>query len=75
MNHQKVLPRFQGIMEKNRMQLFQEVQLFLFCLGIPTVMWGRPDCGKYFLGDDFVTLRGVEEEGKIMGRLLIDMLG
>jgi acetylornithine deacetylase/succinyl-diaminopimelate desuccinylase-like protein len=42
--------------------------------GIPTVMWGRPDCGKTLLGDDYVTLRGVEEEARIVGRLIMDML-
>jgi acetylornithine deacetylase/succinyl-diaminopimelate desuccinylase-like protein len=44
-------------------------------IGIPTVMWGRPDCGKRLMGDDFVTLRGVEEEARILGRLIIEMLG
>jgi hypothetical protein len=44
-------------------------------MGIPTVMWGRPDIGSSLMGDDFVTLRGVEEEAKILGRLIMDMLG
>ena len=35
-------------------------------LGIPTVMWGRPDHGTKIMGDDFVTLRGVEEEVTIL---------
>ncbi len=43
-------------------------------IGIPTVMWGRPDFGTSLMGDDFVTLRGVEEEVKILGRMIIDML-
>lgn len=43
-------------------------------MGIPTVMWGRPDHGTSLMGDDFVTLRGVEEEARIVGRLIIDML-
>ena len=44
-------------------------------VSIPTVMWGRPDNGIDMLGDDFVTLRGVEEESRILGRLILDMLG
>jgi acetylornithine deacetylase/succinyl-diaminopimelate desuccinylase-like protein len=44
-------------------------------MGIPTVMWGRPSIGTSLMGDDFVTLRGVEEEAKILGRLIMDMLG
>jgi hypothetical protein len=44
-------------------------------MGIPTVMWGRPDCGTALLGDDYVTLRGVEEEARILGRLIVSMLG
>jgi acetylornithine deacetylase/succinyl-diaminopimelate desuccinylase-like protein len=44
-------------------------------MGVPTVMWGRPDGGTNLMGDDFVTLRGVEEETKILGRLIVDMLG
>ena len=43
--------------------------------GIPTVMWGRSDNNPDLLGDDFVTLRGVEEEARIVGRLIMDMLG
>lgn len=43
-------------------------------MGIPTVMWGRPDYGKSLMDDDFVTLRGVEEEARILGRLIIDTL-
>jgi len=43
--------------------------------GIPTIMWGRPDCGTSLMGDDFVSLRGVEEEARILGRLIIDLLG
>jgi acetylornithine deacetylase/succinyl-diaminopimelate desuccinylase-like protein len=44
-------------------------------MGVPTVMWGRPSIGTSLMGDDFVTLRGVEEEAKILGRLIMDMLG
>lgn len=44
-------------------------------LGIPTVMWGRPDYGTTIMGDDFVTLRGVEEEVIILGRLILNLLG
>ena len=44
-------------------------------MDVPTVMWGRPDNNTDLLGDDFVTLRGVEEEARILGRLIIDMLG
>lgn len=44
-------------------------------LGIPTIMWGRPDHGTDLMGDDFVTLRGVEEEARIIGRMVTDMLG
>jgi acetylornithine deacetylase/succinyl-diaminopimelate desuccinylase-like protein len=44
-------------------------------MGVPTVMWGRPDGGTSLMGDDFVTLRGVEEETRILGRLIVDMLG
>ena len=44
-------------------------------MGVPTVMWGRPDNNTELLGDDFVTLRGVEEEARILGRLIMDMLG
>jgi acetylornithine deacetylase/succinyl-diaminopimelate desuccinylase-like protein len=43
-------------------------------IGVPTVMYGRPVCGESLLGDDYVTLRGVEEEARILGRLIIDML-
>jgi hypothetical protein len=38
-------------------------------------MWGRSDNNPDLLGDDFVTLRGVEEEARIVGRLIMDMLG
>jgi len=44
-------------------------------IGVPTIMWGRPECGKDIMGDDFVTIRGVEEEARILGRLIVDMLG
>jgi acetylornithine deacetylase/succinyl-diaminopimelate desuccinylase-like protein len=44
-------------------------------MGIPTVMYGRPKNGTNLMGDDFVSLRGVEEEVKILGRLIMDMLG
>jgi acetylornithine deacetylase/succinyl-diaminopimelate desuccinylase-like protein len=44
-------------------------------MGIPTVMWGRPSVSANLMGDDFVTLRGVEEEANILGRLIMDMLG
>jgi len=44
-------------------------------MGVPTVMYGRPDGGTSLMGDDFVTLRGVEEETRILGRLIVDMLG
>jgi acetylornithine deacetylase/succinyl-diaminopimelate desuccinylase-like protein len=44
-------------------------------IGVPTVMWACPDGGRDIMGDDFVTLRGVEEEAKILGRLIVDMLG
>lgn len=44
-------------------------------MGIPTVMYGRPINGATLMGDDFVSLRGVEEEAKILGRLIVDMLG
>ena len=43
-------------------------------IGVPTVMYGRPICGDSLLGDDYVTLRGVEEEAIILGRLIISML-
>jgi acetylornithine deacetylase/succinyl-diaminopimelate desuccinylase-like protein len=43
-------------------------------IGVPTVMYGRPACGESLLGDDYVTLRGVEEEAKIVGRLIMDTL-
>jgi acetylornithine deacetylase/succinyl-diaminopimelate desuccinylase-like protein len=42
--------------------------------GIPTVMWGRPDYGEEIMDDDYVTLSGVEEEAKIVGRLITDFL-
>jgi acetylornithine deacetylase/succinyl-diaminopimelate desuccinylase-like protein len=44
-------------------------------MGVPTVMYGRPDRGTSLMGDDFVSLRGVKEEAKILGRLIMDMLG
>lgn len=42
--------------------------------GIPTVMWGRSDYGEQIMEDDYVTLRGVEEEARILGRLVVDQL-
>jgi len=42
--------------------------------GIPTVMWGRPDHGEHIMYDDYVTLSGVEEEARIVGRLVTDFL-
>jgi hypothetical protein len=42
--------------------------------GIPTVMWGRPDYNEDIMDDDYVTLSGVEEEAKIVGRLITDFL-
>ena len=45
-------------------------------MGIPTIMWGRPKTNYgNLLGDDFVSLRGVEEETIILGRLIMSMLG
>jgi acetylornithine deacetylase/succinyl-diaminopimelate desuccinylase-like protein len=45
-------------------------------MGIPTIMWGRPKTNAgNLLGDDFVSLRGVEEEAIILGRLIMNMLG
>jgi len=44
-------------------------------MGIPTLMYGRPVHGTSLLGDDFVSLKGVEEETLIVGRLIMDMLG
>jgi acetylornithine deacetylase/succinyl-diaminopimelate desuccinylase-like protein len=43
-------------------------------MGIPTVMWGRPEYNQSLLGDDYVTLRGVKEEAQILGRLTMNML-
>ncbi len=43
-------------------------------LGIPTIMYGRPLHGTSLMGDDFVSLKGVEEEALIVGRLIMDML-
>ena len=43
-------------------------------VGVPTVMWGRPDHNVSLLGDDYVTLRGVMEEARIVGRLAREML-
>ena len=43
-------------------------------MGIPTVMYGRPVHGTSLMGDDFVSLKGVEEEALIVGRLIMDML-
>jgi hypothetical protein len=43
-------------------------------MGIPTVMWGRPINGTSLMGDDYVSLKGVEEEARILGRLIVDML-
>jgi acetylornithine deacetylase/succinyl-diaminopimelate desuccinylase-like protein len=43
-------------------------------MGVPTVMWGRPIVGRSLMGDDYASLRGVEEEARILGRLVIDML-
>jgi acetylornithine deacetylase/succinyl-diaminopimelate desuccinylase-like protein len=43
-------------------------------IGIPTIMWGRPKCNVSLLGDDCVSIRGVEEEAIILGRLITDIL-
>lgn len=43
-------------------------------IGIPTIMYGRPIHGTTLMYDDFVSLKGVEEEVLIMGRLIMDML-
>jgi acetylornithine deacetylase/succinyl-diaminopimelate desuccinylase-like protein len=43
-------------------------------MGVPTIMWGRPVNGTSLMGDDFVSLRGVEEETRILGRLIVDFL-
>jgi acetylornithine deacetylase/succinyl-diaminopimelate desuccinylase-like protein len=43
--------------------------------GIPTIMYGRPKRGTTLMYDDFVSIRGVEEEARILGRTIIDMLG
>lgn len=43
-------------------------------VGVPTVMWGRPEHNESLLGDDYVTLRGVMEEARILGRLATGML-
>jgi acetylornithine deacetylase/succinyl-diaminopimelate desuccinylase-like protein len=43
--------------------------------GIPTIMWGRPNRGTTLMYDDFVSIRGVEEEARILGRTIIDILG
>ncbi|MFT4946231.1 MAG: acetylornithine deacetylase/succinyl-diaminopimelate desuccinylase-like protein [Natronomonas sp.] len=42
--------------------------------GIPTVMWGRPEHGEHIMCDDYVSIRGVEEEARIVGRLVDDFL-
>jgi acetylornithine deacetylase/succinyl-diaminopimelate desuccinylase-like protein len=42
--------------------------------GIPTIMYGRPITGKSLLGDDYVSLRGVEEEARIIGKTLLDIM-
>lgn len=44
-------------------------------IGVPTVMYGRPAKGMTLMGDDFVSLKGVEEEARILGRVIMDMLG
>jgi len=43
-------------------------------LGIPTIMYGRPAHGTSLMDDDFVSLKGVEEEALILGKLIVDML-
>ncbi|MFB6299559.1 MAG: M20 family metallopeptidase [Halobacteriales archaeon] len=43
-------------------------------MGVPTIMWGRPDNNTELMGDDYVTLRGVEEEARILGRMMVDRL-
>ena len=43
-------------------------------MGIPTIMYGRPNQGTSVMGDDFVSLKGVEEEVLIVGRLIKDLL-
>ncbi len=42
--------------------------------GIPTVMWGRPECNEDIMWEDYVTLRGVEEESRIVGRTVLELL-
>jgi hypothetical protein len=44
-------------------------------MGIPTVMWGRPTVGTSLMGDDYASLKGVEEEAIILGRMITKMLG
>lgn len=41
---------------------------------IPTIMWGRPEHNDSIMGDDYVSLDGVEEESHIVGRTVVDML-
>lgn len=42
--------------------------------GIPTIMWGRPDCNDDIMWDDYVTLNGVKEESRIVGRTVLSLL-
>ncbi len=42
--------------------------------GIPAIMWGRPECNEDIMWDDYVTLSGVEEESRIVGRTVLELL-
>jgi acetylornithine deacetylase/succinyl-diaminopimelate desuccinylase-like protein len=43
-------------------------------MGIPTIMYGRPVYNNSVMGDDFVGIKGVKEEGIILGRLALSLL-
>jgi acetylornithine deacetylase/succinyl-diaminopimelate desuccinylase-like protein len=46
-----------------------------FCArGIPAVMWGCGGEGEWPLGTDFVALSDVEDEARILERLILDTL-